>query len=354
VVLQCNARLQSAQWNAGHWVLAATGASFTADMIVNAAGAWADEVAQIAQVRPLGIQPYRRTIAQLSVSPAAPADRPLVIGLDCGFSFKPDPCVAFAGKPQLMLQFPELAIGGAHAFRLCIVDQAEACGGFEQREVAGVGRQFMVIAGMAQHQVLHHEFNIDDAAVIMFQVEQRAFVGMGIEHLVAHFQDAVTQCGFFPRRAQHLDAQLLEGAADCRVVYEAGGLRKTSPLRTACEKAKIAAAIGCYPDRGHDLARLIDQELGAAELTISPDARATLSSLIGGDRRASAIAAASIVAKVTRDRLMQVLHATDPRYGFDRHKGYATADHLSAVARFGYSPQHRRTFRPATLFDTIE
>jgi ribonuclease HII len=76
--------------------------------------------------------------------------------------------------------------------------------------------------------------------------------------------------------------------------------------------------------------------------------------VIGGDRRASAIAAASIVAKVTRDRLMQALHATDPRYGFDRHKGYATADHLSAVARFGYSPQHRRSFRPATLFDTID
>ena len=76
--------------------------------------------------------------------------------------------------------------------------------------------------------------------------------------------------------------------------------------------------------------------------------------VIGGDRRSSAIAAASIVAKVTRDRLMQVLHDADPRYGFDRHKGYATADHLSAVARFGYSPQHRRTFRPATLFDTID
>ncbi len=75
--------------------------------------------------------------------------------------------------------------------------------------------------------------------------------------------------------------------------------------------------------------------------------------VIGGDRRASAIAAASIVAKVTRDRLMQVLHDSDPRYGFDRHKGYATADHLSAVARFGYSAHHRRSFRPATLFDNI-
>jgi ribonuclease HII len=73
-----------------------------------------------------------------------------------------------------------------------------------------------------------------------------------------------------------------------------------------------------------------------------------------GDRRCSAIAAASIVAKVCRDRLMRELHGRDPRYGFDRHKGYATADHLEAVARFGYSDVHRRSFRPPTLFDTIE
>src|SRR5205814_6205053 len=73
-----------------------------------------------------------------------------------------------------------------------------------------------------------------------------------------------------------------------------------------------------------------------------------------GDRRCAAIAAASIVAKVTRDRQMLELHSRDPRYGFDRHKGYATADHLDAVARFGYSDAHRRSFRPATLFDTIE
>lgn len=73
-----------------------------------------------------------------------------------------------------------------------------------------------------------------------------------------------------------------------------------------------------------------------------------------GDRRCSAIAAASIVAKVIRDREMLALHGRDPRYGFDRHKGYATADHLEAVARFGYSDAHRRSFRPPTLFDTMD
>jgi len=72
-----------------------------------------------------------------------------------------------------------------------------------------------------------------------------------------------------------------------------------------------------------------------------------------GDRRCSAIAAASIIAKITRDREMLDHHAADPRYGYDRHKGYATADHLAAIARYGYSPLHRRSFRPSSLFDTI-
>jgi ribonuclease HII len=73
--------------------------------------------------------------------------------------------------------------------------------------------------------------------------------------------------------------------------------------------------------------------------------------IVKGDRRCAAIAAASIVAKVARDRLMVALHGRDPRYGFDRHKGYATAEHLDAVTRYGYSQWHRRTFRPPTLFD---
>ena len=76
--------------------------------------------------------------------------------------------------------------------------------------------------------------------------------------------------------------------------------------------------------------------------------------VVKGDRQCAAIAAASIVAKVTRDRLMDLLHTDDPRYGFDRHKGYATADHLAAVARHGYSPAHRRSFRPPSLFDVLD
>jgi ribonuclease HII len=85
-----------------------------------------------------------------------------------------------------------------------------------------------------------------------------------------------------------------------------------------------------------------------------PDLLMAQRAVVHGDARCTAIAAASIVAKVTRDRMMQELHGRDPRYGFDRHKGYATRDHLDAVARFGYSDVHRRSFRPPTLFDRME
>jgi ribonuclease HII len=85
-----------------------------------------------------------------------------------------------------------------------------------------------------------------------------------------------------------------------------------------------------------------------------PDLRMAQHSVLHGDRRCSAIAAASILAKVTRDREMLNHHQADPRYGYDRHKGYATAEHLAAVARYGYSPLHRRSFRPPSLFDTMD
>jgi ribonuclease HII len=85
-----------------------------------------------------------------------------------------------------------------------------------------------------------------------------------------------------------------------------------------------------------------------------PGLRIAQRAVVGGDRRCTAVAAASILAKVARDKLMCDLHARDPRYGFDRHKGYATADHLDALGRFGYSDAHRRTFKPSSLaFDTM-
>lgn len=68
--------------------------------------------------------------------------------------------------------------------------------------------------------------------------------------------------------------------------------------------------------------------------------------LIGGDARDRAIMAASILAKVSRDRHMRELHAQWPQYGFDEHKGYGTPAHLAALAAHGPCPQHRRSFAP--------
>src|SRR6266496_1414109 len=74
---------------------------------------------------------------------------------------------------------------------------------------------------------------------------------------------------------------------DCRIVIEAGELRPESPLRKACERAKTAVAIACYPDSERELAKLIDDELRLSNLRIAPDARAALTALLGGDRQAS-------------------------------------------------------------------
>ena len=74
---------------------------------------------------------------------------------------------------------------------------------------------------------------------------------------------------------------------DCRIVIEAGDLKRGAALRNICERAKAAVAIPCYADAGRDLARLIDEELRAANLTMTSDAREALMPLLGGDRRAS-------------------------------------------------------------------
>jgi ribonuclease HII len=80
--------------------------------------------------------------------------------------------------------------------------------------------------------------------------------------------------------------------------------------------------------------------------------------LVDGDARCASVAAASIVAKVTRDRLMREVDAEFPDYGFAKHKGYATAEHLAAIDRHGLCPLHRRSFvsewRQGLLFPVIE
>ncbi len=68
--------------------------------------------------------------------------------------------------------------------------------------------------------------------------------------------------------------------------------------------------------------------------------------IVKGDERIPVISAASILAKTARDAVMRKLHDQYPKYGFDRHKGYPTAFHLTQLAKFGVSPVHRRTYAP--------
>lgn len=71
--------------------------------------------------------------------------------------------------------------------------------------------------------------------------------------------------------------------------------------------------------------------------------------IVKGDAKCLSIAAASIMAKVTRDRIMIELARTCPGYGFERHKGYGTPEHKDAITRLGVTPYHRRSFKPVQL-----
>jgi ribonuclease HII len=77
-----------------------------------------------------------------------------------------------------------------------------------------------------------------------------------------------------------------------------------------------------------------------------PDISLPQRSIIKGDMHCLSIAAASIIAKVTRDRLMVQLHSDYPKYGFNQHKGYGTPAHLAALHQYGATPHHRRSFAP--------
>jgi len=73
-----------------------------------------------------------------------------------------------------------------------------------------------------------------------------------------------------------------------------------------------------------------------------------IGTLVGADGKVPQVSAASILAKVTRDRIMSEAARIYPEYGFERHKGYGTAEHLEAIRRYGLCPLHRRSFRNGT------
>ncbi len=80
-----------------------------------------------------------------------------------------------------------------------------------------------------------------------------------------------------------------------------------------------------------------------------PPLQVPAQAIVKGDAKVQAISAASILAKVHRDRLCDELHQAHPEYGFDGHKGYPTADHLAALRLHGVTPHHRRSFGPVKV-----
>ena len=90
----------------------------------------------------------------------------------------------------------------------------------------------------------------------------------------------------------------------------------------------------------------VDPELILVDGNVSPGFGCESKAIVKGDLKIAAISAASIVAKVERDAEMSALHDQCPEYGFARHKGYGTREHLHALIRFGVTDHHRRSFAP--------
>ncbi|MGH7413213.1 MAG: ribonuclease HII [Candidatus Rokuibacteriota bacterium] len=88
----------------------------------------------------------------------------------------------------------------------------------------------------------------------------------------------------------------------------------------------------------------VEPEMVLTDFVTVPGLRCPQRNLVEGDRRSASVAAASIIAKVTRDRIMEAADREFPVYGFGRHKGYATPEHRTALERHGPCALHRRTF----------
>jgi len=156
-------------------------------------------------------------------------------------------------------------------------------------------------------------------------------------------------------------AVTLEGLADSKRLSAAQRERLFDDIvqRAVCHAVGIASVEEI--DRLNILkATMLAMERAVAELRLAPraivvDGKHTprvacpAEAIVKGDSKVPAIMAASIIAKVTRDRLMDQLALEFPRYGFERHRGYPTPDHLAALSEHGPSDVHRRSFRPVRV-----
>ncbi len=159
------------------------------------------------------------------------------------------------------------------------------------------------------------------------------------------------------------DSRPVEGLRDSKLLTERQRVRLAGEIRRNAKAFAVAFATHAEIDGLNILqASLLAMERAVVRLRLVPSLirvdgrqipafrgrgrRYLAEPVIDGDNLVPAISAASILAKVCRDRLMRRLHRRYPQYGFDQNKGYATAEHLRALATFGPCDIHRVTFAP--------
>ena len=149
---------------------------------------------------------------------------------------------------------------------------------------------------------------------------------------------------------------IIEGLNDSKKLSEK---KREALFPVICEKA-VAYAIASVDEKEIDATDILSARMKAMQLAIdalqipadyalidgnrTKDFGLPVRTIVKGDSLSASIAAASILAKVTRDRLMEEYDAQYPQYGFDVHKGYGTKRHYEALREFGPSPIHRKTF----------
>ncbi|MDO9108825.1 MAG: ribonuclease HII, partial [Coriobacteriia bacterium] len=138
-----------------------------------------------------------------------------------------------------------------------------------------------------------------------------------------------------PKRREELAIQICAVAVTWHVAHVEAAELDAVGMTTALRKAMNASLAGLRPSADHALIDGRPMGLSLPETAV-----------IGGDRKVAAIAAASILAKVTRDALMRQLDERFPGYDFALNKGYGTREHMDAIDRLGLTPHHRRSFSP--------
>lgn len=201
---------------------------------------------------------------------------------------------------------------------------------------------------------------------------ERAFWQSGLRH-VAGVDEVGRGAMAGPLVAAAVVFPACEGSALRRLRSALGGVRDSKLLTAAqrvallapIERCAVAVAVGVVPvaeidHLGLGPANRIAMERAVNALALEVDAlvidacvldlECPQSGLIDGDALSTSIAAASIVAKVTRDRMMTALGDEDPRYGFELHKGYCSEYHKARLAEYGPCVHHRRCFAPVAAW----